>query len=502
MEKTIADFTALRERITMFQQAATIMSFDSETIAPDGGLAGRAKRAGFFNLEIFKMLTSEEMKGYLAKLSPRMSELDENTRAMVRLAKKAYDSGVKVPPHLVQQFAQLTEEAHVAWKKARANKDFAEFAPWLDKIIAMSNEMLSHRADEVPDGGCLYDVLLDDYEDGMTVAKYDVFFDGLKEVLVPLIKNVMSSKKKIDKSFAMAHVDIPTQRKISEFAARKLGYDLNRGYISEAAHPFCSGIDRGDVRITTRYDENDFLSSLYSVLHECGHAIYDQNLAEDVPEEIGGGGSMGMHESQSRFYENVAGRSFEFWQNITDELKAILPDEFKDATPKMFFEAANESKPSFIRVEADELTYCMHIIIRYEIEKQLFAGECKTADLPTIWNAKYEEYLGITPPDDALGVLQDVHWSWGLFGYFPTYALGSAYAAQFAAYMRKDFDLDAAILAGDFAKITAWLTEKIHRYGKKFPSEEIMQKSFGEQLNAKYFAEYLHEKYTKLYELA
>jgi len=502
MKQTIEDFKQYVERITMFKQAMAILAFDSNTIAPDGGLEQRAKRSGFFELEIFNMYISETMKQHLDALAPHISSLDDDVKAMYRLCKDKYDSGTKIPPELVKEFAELTEESSKAWENARKNANFAEFAPFLKRLVDLQKKLLEYRADEMPVDGTAYDILLDDYEDDMTTEKYDKFFEGLKAVIVPLIKKVLASEKKIDTSFRNFKVDTSTQRKIAEFIANKVGYDLNCGYIGESEHPFSCGSDSTDARITTNYHEDDFISSLYSVLHECGHAIYEQGASENlVGTYLGEGGTMGMHESQSRFYENVIGRSLPFWQSITNELKELLPDEFSHVTPLMFYEFSNQVKNSFIRIEADELTYCLHVIIRYEIEKMLFSGNCEVDDLPNIWNQKYQEYLDITPTDDAVGVLQDVHWSEGLFGYFPSYALGSAYAAQFLSYMQKDFNLDETILNGDFSKIRSWLREKIHAHGCMYTTEELMKREFGEQLDVKHYAEYLNNKYGKLYGL-
>ena len=502
LNKTVADFKGHLDRIGTLGQISAILSFDSETVAPAGGIQMRAKRAGFLGLEIFNLTTSDNMKGYLDALKPHLNDLDIHTQAMYRIAKKDYDEGTKIPPEKVREYVELRQEAGDVWAKARKDNDFKAFSPYLKRIIAMKKEFLAMRANEIPEGGIPYDIFLDDFEEGMTSQKYDEFFEKLKAVVVPLIRQVSTSKKKIETEFLKSKVDIPTQRKISEMLAAKVGYDLNRGYIAETAHPFCSNTEKTDVRITTRYDEHDFLSSLYSIMHECGHAIYEQNIGDDIANtSLGGGTSSGIHESQSRFYENVIGRSLEFWEYITDDLKALLPAEFANVTPHMFFEAANETKSSLIRVEADELTYSLHIIIRYEIEKMIFAGEVEVDDLPDLWNKKYQEYLGITPPSDEDGVMQDIHWSMGLMGYFPTYALGSAYAAQMLHYLRKDMDVDALIRKGDFAPITNWLTEKIHAHGSIYPPNQLMEKSFGEQLNGEYYAKYLKEKFTKLYEL-
>ena len=502
LDKVITEFKAYLETISMFRQVMSVIGFDSETVAPAGGIEMRAKRAGFFGLEMFKMSTSDTMKGYLDALKPHLQNLDKPLQAMYRKSKKAYDEGTKIPPEMVREFAALRTEAGDVWVKARQENNFHAFAPYLKRLIDMSKEMLALRADEIPEGGVPYDIFLDDFEEGMTVQKYDDFFGKLKAVVVPLIKQIAASGKKIEKDFAKSKVDIETQRKISKMLAEKIGYDLNRGYIGETAHPFCNGPDKTDVRITTRYDENDIFSSLYSILHECGHAIYEQNVGDDVAGTIlGSGTSMGMHESQSRFYENVIGRSLAFWEYLADDLKAILPKEFANITPQMFFKAVNESKPSLIRVEADELTYSLHVIIRYEIEKMIFSGEVEVDDLPAVWNRKYQEYLGVSSPTDADGVLQDIHWSMGAFGYFPTYALGSAYAAQLLHYMRKEMDVDTLIAKGDFAKITVWLTDKIHRYGSVYTPNELMELNFGEQLDGEHFAKYLKDKFTALYSL-
>jgi len=502
LENTIQEFKAYLERIIMYSQAMSILSFDSETIAPEGGLENRAKRAGFFELEIFNMAVSSTMKGFLEALEPHQNELDVHTKAMYRLAKKDYDEATKLPPELVKAYAELTEESASVWRKARTENNYKAFSPYLKRIIDMKKQVLTLRASEIPEGGQPYDIFLDDFEEGMTIKKYDDFFEKLKATVIPLIKKVAASKKKIDTSFANTKVDIATQRKISELLANHVGYDLNRGYIGEAMHPFCNGSHKTDIRITTHYYENDFMSSLYSVMHEIGHAIYEQNVGDDIADTtLGDGASSGIHESQSRLYENVIGRNLAFWEYIIDELKSLLPKEFASVTPQMFYEAANESKPSLIRVEADELTYSLHVIIRYEIEKMIFSGEVDVDDLPAIWNQKYQEYLGITPPDDADGVMQDVHWSEGLFGYFPTYALGSAYAAQMLHYMNKEFNIDELILKGEFSKITAWLTDKIHKHGSIYTPNQLIEQAFGEQLNGEYYAKYLEDKFSKLYQL-
>ncbi|MDR2168476.1 MAG: carboxypeptidase M32 [Clostridiales bacterium] len=497
MEQIIQDFKAYLGEMRMFRQAQAIMSFDDSTIAPKAGVAARARRNGFFAQKVFKMTISEEMKGFLDALESEVGNLDAPTAAMYRIAKKNYDKNTKIPVELVREFSELTAKAHVAWEQARENDDFEHFAPYLEQIVAKSKEMVGYRLKE---GQHPYNILLDDFEEGMTMEIYDEFFAKLRETIVPVLKTVVNSGKQPEAGFMREFVPKADQEKISFFAAEKIGYDLERGYITESTHPFCNGSHKTDVRMTTRYDENDFISSFYSILHESGHAIYEQSVCDEISDTILSRGiSMGFHESQSRFYENVIGRSRGFWEYIAEELKTYLPESFKDITPEQFYRATNQARPSLIRVEADELTYSLHIMVRYEIERMLFNDEISVRDLPEVWNKKYEEYLGITPPNNTLGVLQDIHWSMGAFGYFPTYALGTAYASQFVAQMKKDIDMDALIAKGDFAAITAWMTGKIHRHGSIYTPAELLKQICGEQLNADYYTAYLKGKFEGLY---
>jgi carboxypeptidase Taq len=449
---------------------------------------------GFFVSQIFAMRISDEMKGYLDELGRHRDELDLITGAMYRKAKKVYDVCAMIPVDKMREFSELRVKSELVWEDAKKDNDFKLFAPYLKKVIAAQKELLAYRKSDVP----MYNLLLDDYEEGLTMDVCDEFFAKLKAGIVPLLKNVMAKSVKAETGFKHIKVPIDKQREISEFIANKIGYDLNCGLIRESAHPFCNSNCRDDVRITTHYHENDFMSSMYGVLHECGHAIYEQKKKDEIANTyLDRGISMGIHESQSRFYENVIGRSLQFWEYITDELKAYLPDGFKDVTPEMFCAAANEAKPSLIRIEADELTYCLHIMLRYEIERMMFddGKEFDVDDLPRIWNEKFEEYFGIRPPNDTKGVLQDIHWSNALMGYFPSYAIGSAYAAQFLAYMEREMDVYAHIKKGDFMAITAWLTKHIHQHGSIYTPSELVGNIAGEQLNADYYIAYLTKKF-------
>jgi len=348
-----------------------------------------------------------------------------------------------------------------------------------------------------------YDTLLDMYEPDMTVTKLDAVFDRLKARLVPLLQKIQQSGYTPAHDFLKQNYDLKKQEEIGHFLLKEMGYDFEAGRLDESEHPFATGLNPGDVRITTHYYPNDLLSAIFSSLHEGGHALYEQNISTDlVGTGLATGTSMGIHESQSRFWENVVGRSRVFWDQYYDRLQQLFPEQLSSVTKEQFYEAANRVENSLIRIEADELTYNLHIIIRYEIEKMLFNENLAVADLPKVWNAKYKEYLGIEPPTDAEGVLQDVHWSGGDFGYFASYSLGNMYAAQMTHTMRKELpQFEEWIAAGNLLPIKEWLTDKIYRFGKsKKPSELIMDIT-GEELNPDYLADYLEEKYADIYKL-
>ena len=497
MEQTIKDFRDYLQSIHHLKGALRLMSFDANTGAPKGGVKSRSARMGYIYGEMFGMQTSAKMEEFINKLSGA-SSLDKETAAMLRISKKTFESNKKIPQDMMRQFMELRTQSHVVWEGAKKDNDFDVFAPYLQKIIKMQREMLALRGT----GSSPYNILLDDYEEGLTMDDCDVFFTKLKGAIVPLLKKISDSGVSIDTTMRNMAVPIKNQRQISEFIAKKVGYDLERGMIKESEHPFCNGTDQDDVRITTHYYEKDFLASFYAVLHECGHAIYEQNISKSVASTILDTGiSMGIHESQSRFYENVLGRSLEFWEHVTDELKTYLPSEFGKYSAQDFYRAVNVAGPSFIRIEADELTYSLHIMIRYEMERLIFNEDVDITKLPQIWNEKTEQYLGITPPNNSKGILQDVHWSEGLMGYFPSYSLGSALSSQYMHYMQKEMDVNALVRKGDFATITSWLQKNVHTHGSIYTPKELVKQALGEDLNPDYYVNYLTEKFTKVYGL-
>lgn len=423
--------------------------------------------------------------------------MSEDTKKAVELAKKEYEENKKIPEAEYKEYVILCSKAETAWEEAKGKSDFSLFSPYLEQLIEFNKRFITYWGyQEHP-----YDALLDLFEPGVTVKVLDQLFAELKEAIIPLVKQVTASGNKPDTSFITKAFPKEKQKELSLYFLQELGYDFDGGRLDETVHPFATTLNRGDVRVTTRYDEKDFRTAIFGTIHECGHAIYEQNIDEALSgTNLSDGASMGIHESQSLFYENFIGRNKHFWTPYYKKIQEASPVQFKDISLDDFVRAINESKPSFIRVEADELTYPLHIIIRYEIEKAIFSNEVSVEDLPSLWNQKYQDYLGITPQTDAEGILQDVHWAGGDFGYFPSYALGYMYAAQLKQKMLEDLpEFDALLERGEFHPIKQWLTEKVHIHGKRKKPLDIIKDATGEELNVRYLIDYLSNKYSNLY---
>ena len=365
-------------------------------------------------------------------------------------------------------------------------------------MISFKKKFASYRQKE---NQPLYDVMLAENEKDFNTELLDEFFGQLKEEIVPLLKKITESKKTIDASFLTGNYPVEKQKKMAEFLAEYVGFDFKKGVLSISAHPFTTNLHNRDVRITTSYhDKMD--SSMFSVIHEAGHGLYELGIGDDITQTlVGQGTSMGMHESQSRFFENIIGRNGAFWEPLYGKLQELYPDQLKDISRTQFVEAINKVEPSLIRTEADELTYSLHIMIRYEIEKMIVNDEIDLKKLPQIWADKYEEYLGVRPEKFSEGILQDIHWSQSSFGYFPSYALGNAFGAQFYYHMKKEMDFEELLRTGKISVIRDYLRDNIHKYGKLKTSREILRDVTGEDFNPGYFIQYLKEKYGKLYEL-
>lgn len=494
-------YTNLLKKIKSYDEAVALMHWDLRTGAPRKGAEARSETIGLLSTESFKLQTSEQMGQLLQDLNnPEvLKELDEIGRRMVLNSQEDYDNSVKIPPEKFQEYAELTAHAETLWEDFKQNNDFEGFEPYLTKIVDMNQEFIDYWGSRVT----RYDTLLHMYEPELSTEKLDQVFGQLRDRLVPLVDAIVASPNQPVNVLRNKTYSRERQEEFGKFLLREIGYDFDAGRVDESAHPFEITLNQGDVRITTQYLLDDVTSAIFSNLHEGGHALYEQKISPELAgTPLSQGTSMGIHESQSRFWENVIGRSRAFWERYYGKLQEHFPEQLKDVTVDDFYRAINRVENSFIRIEADELTYNLHIIIRYEIEKMIFNEGLKISDLPKVWNEKYQSYLGITPPNDSLGVLQDVHWSGGSFGYFPSYALGNMYAAQFAHTIRKEIpEFDTLIAEGNFAPIREWLTDKIYRHGKSLKPAEIIERVTGEELNPNYLADYLEQKYKAIYGL-
>ncbi|AZV44074.1 carboxypeptidase M32 [Peribacillus asahii] len=501
IDKVEREFLEYIKKIAAYHEALSVIYWDLRTGAPKKGVEQRSEVIGMLSSEVFKMGTSKEMAHFIATLSAKdnQAQLSEVTKRMVEECKKNYERNKKIPMDEYKEFVILQSKSTSAWEEAREKADFSLFQPYLEQIVACTRKFIKYWGYE----RYKYNTLLDMYEPGMTVDVLDQVFAELRERIVPLVKQISMSSHQPDTSFLYKYFPKEKQKQFSLDILKQLGYDFDAGRLDETVHPFATGINRGDVRVTTRYDEYDFRGAIFGTIHECGHAIYEQNISSALTGTLlDDGTSMGIHESQSLFFENFIGRNKYFWEKQYSLLQKYAPEQFAGVSLESFYRAINESKPSLIRVEADELTYPLHIMIRYEIEKSLFDGELEVKDLPKVWNDKYEEYLGIVPDNDGVGVLQDVHWSDGSFGYFPSYALGYMYAAQMKQTILQDLPhYDQLLTSGNIEPIKQWLNERIHQYGKMKKPLDILKETTGEGLNAQYLISYLEDKYRDVYKL-
>jgi carboxypeptidase Taq len=501
VQKALEQFSVLDEKITQFSSIIGLADWDQKVMAPKKGRNVFAKATGTLRTEVFKLSVSQEMGDLLATLtSPENFEaLDVVTQAKVREYKEYYQKSKSIPADLFQEYSVLTAQANDAWEEARENNDFARYLPYLEKIIDFKRKFAEiYGYEEHP-----YDALLDEFEPGLTVKRLDPIFAKLRESSVKLLERIQqlgnpTRAEVFDQSFA-----IEKQKEFNRYILPIIGFDMEAGRLDETVHPFAQTVNIGDVRLTTRYLDRNVRSALFGTIHEAGHGIYEQHINPEFEDSVlQSGASFGIHESQSRFLENMVGRSKEFWNYFFPKLQEYFPNQLENISIEEFYRAVNTVQPSFIRVEADELTYNLHIMLRYEIEKELIGGEIEAKDLPAIWNQKMQDYLGITPSNDTVGVLQDVHWSFGGIGYFPSYSLGNLYAAQILRTIQKDLpDFDYYIENGRFDLIQEWLKENIHQYGKLYTPNELIVKVTGEDLNADYLVEYLEKKYSEVYGL-
>jgi len=498
--QTLESFRERMNQIKHYEEALGVLYWDLRTGAPRKGMDARSAAIGTLSGQVFGLQTAPELGEWLSELErPEVhSQLDEINQRLITETRKDYDRSVKIPPKLHQEYVVLTSQAESLWEEAKEKGDYAAFEPYLDKIITYNNQFI----DLWGPGATRYDTLLDMYEPGMTTAELDQVFGGLREKLVPLSAAIAASPHQPERDFLDQSYNKEAQKKFSLFILEQLGFDFAAGRLDESAHPFATGLSTGDVRITTRYLQDDVTSALFGTIHECGHAMYEQNIMKELEgTPLCTGTSMGIHESQSRFWENVIGRSKPFWSRYYGDLQQQFPGQL-NVPVEDFYRATNVVRPSLIRIEADELTYNLHIIIRYEMEKLIFNEGAKASDLPALWNEKYKEYLGVVPKHDGEGVLQDVHWSGGAFGYFPSYSLGNMYAAQMTDTMERELpNMWDLVGRGELHPIRDWLIERVYRYGKLRTPSELITAITGKSLDPQYLVTYLERKYKDIYRL-
>ncbi|HTL83082.1 MAG TPA: carboxypeptidase M32 [Bacteroidia bacterium] len=482
-------------RIADINFTSAVLGWDQETYMPEGSAATRAQQLSTLAGLSHQMSTTDELGKLLEELN-KDNSLDEAQKANVKQTLKDYTKAKKYTTAFVEEMSKTISESFSAWQSAKAKNDFSLFAPKLKKLVELKRkecELLGYK--EHP-----YDALLDLHEPGLTTKDVEKLFVDVRGQLVPFVKLIAA---KPGNSNEILHIHYPKDKQweFSIHLLKQMGFDFNIGRQDISVHPFTTSFSSQDVRVTTRIDENNLSDCVTGTIHEGGHALYEQGLpVSSYGLPSGEAVSLGIHESQSRLWENNVGRSLEFWKGQFAELQKYFPQQLKNKTTKDLFTALNVVKPNLIRINADELTYHSHIMIRFEVERAIFSNELEVENIPAFWNKKYKDYLGLDVPSDSEGCMQDVHWSHGSFGYFPTYSLGSFYAAQFFAKAKKDIpELEKEIENGNFSSLLKWLRENIHQYGKRFGAKDLCKRVTGEELNFSHFMDYAKEKYGMLY---
>ena len=483
------------EKAAAYQSLLNLCDYDIQVSVPEGASEQTASMVGIISDEYRNIFVN---KNFAILLKKCMRENDEGILSskecvLLREAARKYYELKPIPSSEYRAFCELTSRSIHAWSKAKNKDSFKDFAPILEEIVEYKRKFASYRKRKHQKA---YNVLLEDYEPGFTIKKVDKIFDEVKEELIPLIKRVTKRQE------GKAYTKLPNsfdEKKLEEFCiflSKYLLFDMNNGVIAHSEHPFTINLHNKDVRITNNFSKGDLFGPIFSAIHETGHALYEQGIDQHLTGTlVGEGTSMGMHESQSRFYENMIGKQMSFWKPLFPKLKEIFPEQLAEVTWREFLHYIDRVSPGPIRIDADELTYPIHIIIRYELEKKLISGKMEVNDLPKEWNRLYKKYLGVKPKDDAEGVLQDVHWAAGEFGYFPSYLIGSAVAAQIYYHMKDTMPFDQYLLEGDLRPIREYLRENIHKYGKALKTNELLDKMMGEEFSIKYYIRYLKEKW-------
>jgi carboxypeptidase Taq len=497
-ENMVKEMRELESRLHAYEHAMGVMEYDAVTAAPSESFKGRGETLAYLSEISHNLFICESTRNLLEELSKIKNELEFQEQRELEKLTEEFDHESKIPTDEFVAYRKLLNESESVWHEAKLKSDFSMFEPFLEKIVDENIRIAGYYDNSKKP----YDVLLDQYEKGFTTSELDKYFEDIGRTLIPLVREVESSSVKIDDSFLKRNYPAHLQKKFALYLMKIQGIDDRYCSLGETEHPFTTNFNKYDVRITTHYYENNVASSMYSVIHEGGHALYELNTDDRLSDTcLATGTSMGIHEGQSRFYENIIGRSRQYISLVFPKLKEIFPDQLNDVNENDFYMAVNKSEPSLVRTEADELTYSLHIMVRYEIEKLLISKEIKVHDLPGLWNEMMKKYLGITVPNDRKGVLQDSHWSSGSFGYFPSYSLGSAYGAQILDSMNREFDVMGAVSEGHIENITSWLTKKIFKYGSELKPKEIIKNCCSAEFTPQYYLDYLSSKYKKIYKL-
>jgi carboxypeptidase Taq len=487
--------------VTDLSMAAFVLEWDQETQMPPGGLESRSAQLATLHRLSHVGFTSEEVGRLLDELEPAAEEddYDSDDASLIRVTRREYEQARKLSADLVADIARAGSTARPVWEQARKEENFALFAPYLEKNVELNRRIADALGfEERP-----YDALLDRSEPGLKTSELEALFAEVKAAIVPLVAGIAHNADAVDDAVLHRGFDTDLQLSYALEVAKRLGYDVNHGRQDLSTHPFSTGFGPDDVRITTRVSHDFFNECLFGSIHESGHAMYEQGIPRELARStLWGGASPGVHESQSRLWENLVGRSRPFWHHFYPSLQRVFPEPLKGVDDEGFYRAVNRSYPSFIRVEADEVTYNLHLLLRFELENDMLERKLKVKDLPEAWNARFKSYIGIDVPNDRVGALQDIHWSYVSFGIFPGYTLGTLISAQLMEKVRETIpDLDAQFEQGDFSQLLSWLRQNVHRHGRKFTPNELLERATGRPLTAKPWIDYVREKFSALYGL-
>ena len=500
MEQKLDELKKILNEVADLSAATSVLSWDQQTYMPEGGAEDRGDALATLSSLAHSRFTSDEVGKLLDELSSVAGQLnpDSDEARLIKVTRHNYEKNTRVPSEKVAEFARVTTVAQSIWARARAENNYSLFLPHLKKIVELRREYAALFAPY----DHIYDPLLDDYEPGLKTADVQGIFSALRPQQVALIQAIQS-RPQINDGFMHKHYDEEKQWHFGVDVITRFGYDWKHGRQDRSAHPFTISFSARDVRITTRFDPENAGSALFSTMHECGHALYEQGINPAYRRTpLTGGASMAIHESQSRLWENLVGRSLPFWKYFYPKFKQTFPAVLGNVDLMDFYKGINKVEASFIRTQADEATYNMHIMLRLELEIALMEGSLDVKDLPEAWNARMHDYLGITPPNNKVGVLQDVHWSGGMIGYFPTYALGNLVSVQLWECIRRDIpDLDGQLEHGEFSTLLAWLRQNVHVFGSKYEPQELVQKITGSKIDPQPYVRYLQSKYGEIYQL-